>query len=223
MFENELPPRFQDRHDAGRQLAARLLRFRDDPGVIVLGLPRGGVPVAWEVSGYLRAPMDVFVVRKLGVPGQEELAMGAIASGGAEYLNRDVIAALEIPPTVIVETAERERRELERRERLFRRNRPPVELQGKTVLLIDDGLATGATMRAAVRALVERRPKRVVVAVPVGASTTCAELAGEVDEVVCLRALEPFFAVGAWYEHFGQISDEEVRDCLESSPGEEAA
>jgi putative phosphoribosyl transferase len=205
---------FQNREDAGRQLAARLGRYANRSDVIVLALPRGGVPVAFEVAKKLSAPLDVFLVRKLGVPGHEELAFGAISTGGVRVLNPEVVQALRLPATVIAEVAAREARELERRERLYRDGRGAPELRGKTAILIDDGLATGATMRAAIAALKLQRPARIVVAVPVAAPSTVEELSGEVDEIVCAATPEPFFAVGYWYEDFSQTSDEEVRQLL---------
>jgi predicted phosphoribosyltransferase len=205
---------FQDRVEAGAQLAERLQQyaFRDD--VMVLALPRGGVPVGHEVAGALRLPFDVFVVRKLGVPGHEELAMGAIASGGVRLVNQEVVNALGIPDRVIDSVAKTEQTELARRERLYRDTRPPANLSNKTVILVDDGLATGSTMRAAVQAVRQQHPARVIVAVPVGAVETCAELGREADEVVCVRMPEPFVAVGLWYRDFTPTSDNEVRALL---------
>jgi predicted phosphoribosyltransferase len=208
--------RFRDRIDAGRQLADRLNQFAKQPDVVVLGLPRGGIPVANEVATRLAAPMDVFLVRKLGVPGQAELAMGAIAEGGIEVLSRDLIRELGIPNSLVERTAVRERLELERRDVLYRGNRHAVDVRDRTVILVDDGLATGSTMQAAILALRQRRPKRIVVAVPVGARETCQSLARSADEVVCLATPEPFNAVGLWYEDFSQTSDEEVRRLLAS-------
>jgi putative phosphoribosyl transferase len=206
--------RYRDRADAGRILARRLERYAGRPDVVVLGLPRGGVPVAYEVAKALGAPLDVFVVRKLGVPGQEEYAMGAIASGGVRVLNRDAVAGLGIPERVIDQVAERELRELERRERTYRDGREAPALEGRIVIVVDDGLATGASMRAAVEALKKRHPARIVVAVPVGSTDTCARLRGEVDEVVCAATPDPFYAVGPWYEEFDQTTDNEVHDAL---------
>ena len=208
---------FKDRSDAGRRLAARLSHFAGRDDVLVLALPRGGVPVGYEVAEALGAPLDVFLVRKLGTPGQEELAMGAIASGGVRVLNDRVVGALRLSRTVIDRVEARERQELERREREYRAGRPPPDVRGKTVILVDDGLATGSTMRAAVAALRRLGPARVVVAVPVGASETCEEFAGEADETVCAHEPEPFFAVGAWYDDFSQTTDDEVRDLLARS------
>jgi putative phosphoribosyl transferase len=193
---------FQDRVEAGSQLAERLQRYADRDDVMVLALPRGGVPVGYEVAGALRLPFDVFVVRKLGVPGHEELAMGAIASGGVLLVNQDVVNALGIPDRVIDSVAKTEQAELARRERLYRDTRPPANLTNKTVILVDDGLATGSTMRAAVQAVRQHHPARVIVAVPVGAAETCSELDREADEVVCVRMPEPFVAVGLWYRDF---------------------
>ncbi len=206
---------FNDRADAGRQLAQRLAACAHRPDVTVLALPRGGVPVGYEIARELGVPLDVFVVRKLGTPGHEELAMGAIASGGVRVLNRDVIGALRIPEQAIDLVAERETEELRRREELYRGDRPPVSLEGRTVILVDDGLATGSTMRAAAEAVKRQNPARVVIAVPVAAQSTCDELRREVDEMVCLKTPEYFSAVGQWYWDFSQTSDAEVRDLLE--------
>ena len=205
---------FRDRAEAGDLLAARLSGLADRDDVIVLALPRGGVPVGYEVATALRVAFDVFVVRKLGVPGHEELAMGAIASGGVQLVNHDVVDALGIPPAVLDQAARREQVELERRERLYRGGRPLIPLANKTVVLVDDGLATGSTMRAAVTAVRQQQPARIIVAVPVGAPPTCQELAAEADEVVCLRSPEPFVAVGLWYHDFTPTSDHEVRTML---------
>ncbi len=208
---------FRDRTDAGRQLAAKLRGYAGRPDVLVLALPRGGVPVAYEVARALHAPLDVFLVRKLGLPGHEELAMGAIASGGVRVLNEDVVQTLRIPEEVIAEVVADELRELQRRERMYRDDRPPPNVRGRTVILIDDGLATGSTMRAAVAALRRQGPARVVVAVPVAAPSTCEEMAGEVDDLVCARTPEPFRAVGLWYDDFSQTSDDEVYYLLEEA------
>jgi predicted phosphoribosyltransferase len=205
---------FEDRVDAGRQLARRLMHYANRTDVLVLALPRGGVCVGYEIARALCVPLDVFLVRKLGVPGHEELAMGAIASGNVRALNEDVINALQIPPEVIVQVAAEEAEELKRRERAYRDNRPTPEVRGRTVILVDDGLATGSTMLAAVAALRQLQPKRIVMAVPVAAAETCAAFRKLVDETVCLRTPEPFFAVGAWYDDFSQTTDEEVRDLL---------
>jgi predicted phosphoribosyltransferase len=208
---------FKDRRDAGRKLAQYLTQYADQPDVIVLGLPRGGVPVAFEVARALNAPLDIFLVRKLGLPGHEELAMGAIASGGLRVLNDDIVGALNIPEAVVVAVARRERAELERRERAYRGDRPPLDVHGKTVILVDDGLATGSSMRAAVAGLRARQPAQIVVAVPTAAPETCEAFENEVDEVVCAVTPQPFFGVGMWYEDFSQTSDEEVRRLLEEA------
>jgi predicted phosphoribosyltransferase len=207
--------RFHDRADAGRVLAGRLAAYADRPDVLVLALPRGGVPVGYEVARALRAPLDVFLVRKLGVPGREELAMGALASGGVRVLNEDVVRALGIPEEVLDGVTAAEEQELRRREQTYRGDRLQPDVAGRTVILVDDGLATGSTMRAAVAALRRLGPARIVVAVPVGAVDTCAELEAEADEVVCALTPEPFLAVGLWYEDFTQTSDEEVRELLD--------
>jgi len=207
--------RFHDRREAGRLLAERLARYVGTDDLLVLGLPRGGVPVAFEVARALRAPLDVFVVRKLGVPGYAELALGAVASGGVRVLNEDVVAAVGLDKDAIERVAERELAEVERREREYRGGRPPLELRGKVALLVDDGLATGASMRAAALAARELGPKQVIVAVPVAADHTCDEFRHDVDEVVCAFTPEPFYAVGLWYENFEQTSDEEVRELLQ--------
>src|SRR5437868_2307001 len=188
-------PPFRDRFEAGRILAQELMKYAGRPDVLVLALPRGGVPVAYEVARRLQAPLDVFLVRKLGLPGQEELAMGALASGGVRVLNEEVVRILQVPEEVIDEVAAREQQELERRERLYRGDRPPPDVRGRTVILIDDGLATGASMRAAVAALRQQQPARIVVAVPVGAPETCYEFQQEADEVICARTPEQLYAV----------------------------
>ena len=206
---------FRNRTEAGQLLARKLRRYADRPNIIVLALPRGGVPVAHEVAKALHAPLDVFLVRKLGVPGQEELAMGAIATGDVRVLNEDVVQALKIPQRVIDSVAAQEALELERRERLYRGDRPSRDVNGRTVILVDDGLATGSSMRAAVAALRQKNPRRVVVAVPVAAAATCREFEAEVDEIVCYQTPEPFYSVGLWYEDFSQTTDEEIRQLLE--------
>ncbi|HXF60555.1 MAG TPA: phosphoribosyltransferase [Caldilineaceae bacterium] len=205
---------FLDRRDAGRRLASKLTMFADRPDVVVLGLPRGGVPVAFEVAAALHAPLDVFLVRKLGVPGQEELAMGAIASGGVRVLNQAVIEALNIPAPVIDAVAAREQRELERRERVYRSGRPAPDLRNKTVILVDDGLATGASMAAAVHGVRAQQPAQVVVAVPTAASETCEAFERISDKIVCAETPQPFWGVGMWYADFSQTTDEEVRELL---------
>jgi putative phosphoribosyl transferase len=209
---------YRDRIEAGELLGQRLSDYCDRNDVVVLALPRGGVPIAREVAQVLRVPFDVFVVRKLGVPGHEELAMGAIASGGTRLVNDDVVSALGIPASVIDSVARSEQLELDRREQLYRGQRPPISLTGQTVILVDDGLATGSTMRAAVQAVRQHQPARIIVAVPVGAASTCAELAREADDVVCVRTPEPFIAVGLWYRDFSQTSDNEVRSLLGTQP-----
>jgi putative phosphoribosyl transferase len=206
--------RFKNRVEAGRSLAERLSAYANRSDTLVLGLPRGGVPVAYEVATALNAPMDVFVVRKLGVPGHEELAMGAIATGGARSLNQDVIEYLRIPEEVVDEVTEQEERELERRERLYRDNRPARSPRDRVAILVDDGLATGSSMRAAALALRQQQPASIVVAIPVASVEACESLGGQADDVVCLYTPEPFYAVGLWYEDFSQTTDEEVRDLL---------
>jgi predicted phosphoribosyltransferase len=209
-----LPDRFRDRADAGRRLAGVLREYANRPDVIVLALPRGGVPVAYEVARALNMPLDVFLVRKLGVPGQEELAMGAVASGGVGVLNEDVVRMLRIPQNVIQRAARAELEELSRRDRAYRGDRPPPDVRGKTVILVDDGLATGSTMRAAAEALKRLGPARIIIAVPTAARETCEQFRRVVDDVVCVTTPDPFHAVGMWYEDFSQTSDEEVRDLL---------
>jgi predicted phosphoribosyltransferase len=206
---------FRDRRDAGKKLAQELSHYAGREDVLVLGLPRGGVPVAFEVAKALGAALDVFLVRKLGVPGHRELAMGAIASGDVQVRNRDVVDMMNISERTIEQVAERERQELHRRERAYRGDRSWPEVRAQTVILVDDGLATGASMRAAVAALRERDPERVVVAVPTAAPETCAEFRDEVDEVVCATTPRPFYGVGAWYADFAQTTDQEVRQLLE--------
>ena len=208
---------FRDRQEAGVALAAQLARFGNDPSVVVLGLPRGGVPVAYEVARALHVPLDVFVVRKLGVPGHRELAMGAIASGGVRVLNPDVVNALGIPPNMIDAVADQEQKELERQQRDYRGDGPFPDLKGRTVIVVDDGLATGSTMRAAVKALRLMEPRRIVVAAPVAAAETCRSLAKEADEMVCVNTPEAFHAVSLWYQEFSQTTDDEVRALLKSA------
>jgi putative phosphoribosyl transferase len=205
---------FPNRTEAGRQLAEKLIKYAGRADVIVLGLPRGGVPVAFEVAQRLGVPLDVFLVRKLGVPGFEELAVGAIASGGVRVLNEDVMRAIPNVDEVIESVTARETAELERREQSYRDGRPPPELRNRVVILVDDGLATGATMRAAVKALRQRCVAKIVVAVPVGPPDTCREFEDEADETICASAPEFFQAVGQYYEDFSQTSDEEVRELL---------
>ena len=212
-----MPPIFLDRRDAGRRLAVELSDYADQNDLLVLALPRGGVPVAYEVARALHAPLDVFMVRKLGVPGYEELAMGAIATGGLRVLDEDLIRMLDLPREVIDRVTAAEMRELERREREYRGDRPPIDVRGRTVILIDDGLATGSTMRAAIAALKKEGAKRIVVAVPVAPPETCESLKAQVDDVVCAVTPEPFRAVGLWYRDFSQTTDEEVRDLIAST------
>ena len=206
--------RFRNRADAGRQLATHLTEYAGRPDVLVLALPRGGVPVAVEVASALAAPLDVFLVRKLGVPGHPELAMGAIAAGGVEILNEALIRDLGVPAALVEQTAVRERLELQRRDRLFRGGRRPAIVLDRTVVLIDDGLATGSTMEAAIVALRQQAPARIVVAVPVGARETCDRIRRIADRVVCLQTPEPFNAVGLWYDEFEQTGDDEVMRLL---------
>jgi predicted phosphoribosyltransferase len=212
---------YRDRVDAGKQLAKRLMDYADRDDVLVLALPRGGVPVAYEVAKSLRVPLDIFLVRKLGVPGHEELAMGAISTGGVRVLNDDVVSYLGIPGDVIDAVAAGELKELERRERAYRGNRPEPDVRGKTVILIDDGLATGSTMRAAAAALRQQNPARIIVAVPVSAPQICDEYRMGVDEIICAKTPEPFLGVGMWYEDFSQTTDDEVRALL-SKAGNDA-
>lgn len=206
--------RFRDRRDAGRALAASLTPYAYRPDIIVLALPRGGVPVGYEVASALRVPLDVFLVRKLGVPGNEELAMGAIASGGVRVINRDVVEGSSISPATIDAVAAAEARELERREREYRDDRPAPTITDQVVILVDDGLATGATMRAGLVALRLKQPLRLVAAVPVAPAITCQELRTIADEVVCIATPEPFYGVGLWYDDFTPTSDAEVRELL---------
>jgi putative phosphoribosyl transferase len=208
---------YRNRIEAGKYLATQLAHYADRDDLLVLALPRGGVPVAFEVAKTLRAPLDIFLVRKLGVPGREELAMGAIATGGVRVLNDDVVEYLRIPSGVIDSVAASELRELERRELAYRGNRPEPEVRGKTVILVDDGLATGSTMRAAVAALRQQSPARIVVAVPVSAPQTCDEYRMGADEIICAITPEPFLGVGQWYRDFSQTTDEEVSDLLEKA------
>ena len=205
---------FRDRREAGRVLARALQKYANRDDVVVLALPRGGVPVAFEVAEALGAPLDVFLVRKLGTPGQRELAMGAIASGGIRVLNDEVVRWLGITPEQIELVARQEQLELDRRQQAYLEGRPAAPLEGRVVILVDDGLATGSTMKAAVQAVRQRHPQRVIVAVPVGARDTCSEMRALADEIVCARMPEPFSAVGLWYRNFDQTTDEEVMDLI---------
>jgi putative phosphoribosyl transferase len=211
---------FRDRTEAGKYLATKLLSYKDQQDVLVLALPRGGVPVAFEVAQALRLPLDIFLVRKLGVPGHEELAMGAISTGGVRVLNEDTVDYLRIPEHIIDAIAAEELKELKRRELAYRGNRPEPDVKGKTLILIDDGLATGSTIRAAAQALRQQQPARIIVAVPVSAPQTCDEYRIGVDEIICAVTPEPFLGVGMWYLDFSQTTDEEVRDLLERARGE---
>lgn len=208
---------FRDRRDAGKKLAKKLSTYGSRQDVLVLALPRGGVPVAYEVARALNAPLDLFLVRKLGLPGREELAIGAIASGGVRILNQDIVRMLSIPDEVIHFVAKREFQELQRRESLYRGSRPFPEVRDHTVILIDDGLATGASMRAAVSGLRAQHPARIVVAVPAASSDACDAFKAEVDEVVCAITPDPFYGVSRWYEDFSQVTDEEVRNLLQEA------
>ena len=212
-----IEPIFRDRADAGKALAERVKHSVPGMDALVLGLPRGGVPVAFEVARALDADLDIFVVRKLGLPGQEELAIGAIASGGIRVLNDSLVSELQLSPRLIDQIASREERELKRREELYREGRPRIPVQGRTVILVDDGLATGASMKAATQALRLQGPKHIIVAVPVAAEQTCDEFRMNVDEIVCAYTPEPFLAVGMWYEDFSQTTDKEVQQLLEEA------
>jgi len=208
---------FANRTEAGQKLALRLRKYANRDDVIVLGVPRGGVPVAFEVAKGLRAPLDVFVLRKLGVPGREEFAFGAIASGGVRILDRDTVEGLGITGLDIQRVTLAEEKELERREQAYRGARPPLDISGLTAILVDDGIATGSSMRAAIRALRQMKPSRIVIAVPVAPVSTCNRLQLEADELVCLEMPEPFYGVGQFYDDFSQVSDEEVKDLLDSA------
>jgi putative phosphoribosyl transferase len=220
MFLDIGPSRFANRGEAGAELASHLQHYAGRPDVIVLGLPRGGVPIAAQVARSIGAPLDVFVVRKIGVPGQREVAMGAMASGGALVLNEDVISWLKVPGPAIRDVIAEEQRELGRRERLYRGHRPPLAIAQRVVVLVDDGLATGSTMRAAVQAVRKLEPSRVVVAVPVGSAEACRKLKEAADEVICARIPRSFSAVGEWYIDFSETSDEEVRTLLRQPASE---
>ncbi|HEV2495712.1 MAG TPA: phosphoribosyltransferase [Terriglobia bacterium] len=206
---------FEDRVEAGQILASQLRAYADRADVVVLALPRGGVPVAFEIAQALRAPLDVMIVRKLGVPGHEELALGAIALGGVRVLNRRLVEELALSPSTIEAIARRQQVELERREKLYRGERPATQVAGQVVILVDDGIATGSTMRAAVQALRQQKPARIVVAVPVAPPSVCEEMQTVVDELICLAQPAGFFAVGQWYRDFSETSDEQVRSLLE--------
>jgi putative phosphoribosyl transferase len=208
---------FRHRSDAGKYLATKLSHLQGRPDVAVLGLPRGGVPVAYEVADALHAPLDVFIVRKLGLPFHEELAVGAIASGGVTVLNDEVLAMYHVDREDLKRIVVKEMQELQRREQLYRKGRRLIELRGKIVVLVDDGLATGATMKAALAAVRKHNPARVIVAVPVGAYESCESLKYEADEVICAEIPPHFFAVGLWYQDFTQTTDDEVRELLERS------
>jgi putative phosphoribosyl transferase len=210
-------PIYRDRADAGRTLAEHVMRSVQGPDLLVLALPRGGVPVAFEIARVLQAELDIFLVRKLGLPGQEELAIGAIASGGVRVLNEDLVRELQLSRDLIERITAREEGELKRREEVYRQGQPAIAAHDRTIILVDDGLATGATMKAASRALRLQRPKRLVVAVPVAAEETCREFRGDVDEIVCAHTPEPFIAVGIWYQDFSQTTDDEVRELLRTS------
>ncbi len=214
---------FKDRIDAGAQLARKLEQFAEWENLLVLGLPRGGVPVAFEVATYLGAPLDVFGVRKLGVPGQKELAMGALASGGVRVLNPTVLSSLGHPAATLEMVTKREAAVLRRSERFYRQERLALEIRDRSILVVDDGLATGATMRAAIKALRQRGALKIGVAVPVGAADTCQQLQTEADEVTCLLTPGRFWAVGNFYEDFSQVSDDEVRDYLAKAPSTQHA
>ena len=208
---------FANRKEAGQKLAIRLRKYADRSDIVVLGAPRGGVPVAFEIAADLKAPLDVFVLRKLGVPGREELAFGAIASGGVRILNRDIVEGLGITGLDIERVTRAEKEELERRERTYRGGKAPLNVSGLTVILVDDGIATGSTMKAAVRALRQMKPARIVIAVPVAPPSTCNQLRSEADELVCLETPQPFYGVGQFYSDFSQVSDEEVKELLDTA------
>jgi putative phosphoribosyl transferase len=208
---------FPDRKEAGCELVKSLSRYADRPDVIVVGVPRGGIPVAFEVATKLNVPLDVILLRKLGVPYQEELAFGAVASGGVRVLDQEIVEAAQISDSEIELIAARERKELERRERAYRGERLPLDVRGKTVIVVDDGIATGSSIRAGIRALRKMNPARLVIAVPVAPASTCRRLEHEVDELVCLQAPSSFVAIGVFYDDFSQVSDKEVTDLLHRS------
>lgn len=219
MSEPRLP--YRDRREAGRVLAQALQHYRGRGGLLVLALPRGGVAVGFEVAHALEAPLDVFIVRKLGYPGHEEYAMGAIASGGVRVMNP--LPGLDVPPEAVTRVIEREQAELARREQLYRGDRPGIDVRGRTVIVVDDGLATGSTMRAAVMAIRQQGPAHLAIAVPVGAPQTCRSLRNEADELVCPAMPDPFRAVGLWYRDFPQATDQEVHELLDEARREQAA
>lgn len=206
--------RYKDRVQAGKYLAKKLQQYANDQDAVVLGLPRGGVVVAYEVARELQLPLDIFVVRKLGVPGYEELAMGAIASGGVRVMNQDVLKMINISEDKIEDAVKKEERELDRREKAYRENRPGIDIKSKIIILIDDGLATGATMRAAISALNKQHPRKIIIAVPVASPETCEDFRSKVDELICALTPPYFHAVGEWYEDFPQNTDEEVQQLL---------
>jgi putative phosphoribosyl transferase len=208
---------FRDRFDAGRQLAQKLLHYQGQKGVLVLALPRGGVPVAFEVAKAIGAPLDLFLVRKLGLPRQPELAMGAVATGGVEVINDKLLSRLGVPRAVVDRVADHEQRVLEQQQQKLRGRRPPPAIPGRTVILVDDGLATGSTMRAAVEAIRRQSPERIVIAVPVGAAETCDEFRRDVDEVITVVCPEDFYAVAMWYDDFRQTTDEIVVSLLKEA------
>ena len=212
---------FATRREAGKELAKKLATYEHRPDVLVLALPRGGVPVAYEVARALQVTLDVFLVRKLGVPGHEELAMGAIATGGVRVLDKEITTEMNIPEQVIDAVVQREQEELQRRERLYRGDRSTPSVRGRTVILVDDGMATGSSMRAAAIAVRQMQPSKLIVAVPVAARQTCDDFKDEVDEVICALTPEPFMAVGTWYSDFSQTNDDEVRQLLERAAGEQ--
>lgn|SRR5487761_75457 len=215
--------RFRDRTEAGQILAALLTAYANRGDVLALALPRGGVPVGYEVARALHIPLDVLVVRKLGVPGEEELAMGALATGNVRILNENIVRSMHISDATIDRVTAREQKELDRRESLYRNNHPAYDVQGRTILLVDDGIATGATMAAAIKALKQQQPAQIIVAVPTAPPSTCQELVEEGIEIVCVMQPEPFFGVGYWYEQFPQVSDDEIASMLEQAGQEQPA
>ena len=215
--------RFRSRSEAGRILASHLASYAGRADVLVLALPRGGVPIGFEIAQALRSPLDIFLVQKIGVPGQEELAIGAVASGNVRVLNSEVVQALRVPASAIEQATREALQELARREEVYKGNRSNQEAHGREIILVDDGLATGSTMHAAVAAIKKQNPKRIVVAVPVAAQRTCDEFKHEVDEIICLKSPPSFDAVGLWYENFSQLTDEDVRDLLRRASQSSAA